>query len=250
MEALCHFFDKARREGLLALEEELETIENDFFHFGIQLLVDGTDASYIRSILSNYIAHETDYYKRILKRIIMEGVLGIGDGDFLELFIIELNSIVSIKDNFISEKITEYLCGDIHALDTCFDTIPLRPAPGEREEIVFIKRAFALSKKARREGILALEPEIDKVGITSGDIFEYGLPFIIDGEDAAVIDRILGNLIAHESDPVKKNLCEAKKDAVLAIQAGDSPRILLAKCLSYFGDDIRQVIKKSDGFDY
>jgi flagellar motor component MotA len=245
MDALCRFHDRARREGIPGLEYELFSIGPGFFELGTRLIVDGLDARELRSVLSTHITHESDYYKRILKQIIMEGVLDIQAGCSLEKMIIKLNSMVSIKDNFLSEKITEYLCGDIHALETCFDTvIPRRPAPEEREEIVFIKRALALSEKARREGLLALEPEIDKAGIASCDIFEYGLPFIIDGEDAAFIDRILGNLIAHENDPEKKNLGEAKKEALLSIQAGDNPRILLKKCISYFGEDIRQIARK------
>jgi flagellar motor component MotA len=251
MTALYRFHNKAKWEGLLALEEELADIENEFLHFGIQMITDGTDGSIIRSILSNYIAHETNYYKRILKRVIMEGILGIQGLDPLEMLIITLNSMVSIKDNFISAKITEYLCGDIHALETCFDTIThCRPAPEEREEIVFIKRAFVLSEKARREGLLALDAELDKAGIAAGDIFEYGLPLVIDGEDLVAIERILANLVAREHDPVKKNLCEAKKEVVLAIQRGEPSRVLLARCLSYFDDDIRQIVKKSCDFEW
>jgi flagellar motor component MotA len=173
----------------------------------------------------------------------MEGILGILDGEDSQMLIIRLNSMVNIKDNMISARITEYLCGDIHALDTCCDTIQCRPALSEREEVVFAKRARALSEKARREGILSLEPEIDKAGIASGDIFEYGLPHVVDGVDASVIEHILDNLIAHESNPVKKNLCVAKKEALLSIQAGEPPRYLIAKYVSHFDEDIRQTIK-------
>jgi flagellar motor component MotA len=109
--------------------------------------------------------------------------------------------------------------------------------------VVFIKRAYALSEKARQEGILSLESEIDKQGVASGDIFEYGLPHVVDGVDASLIERILDNLISHESNLVKKNLCEAKKEALLSIQCGDPPRILCEKYLAHFDDDIRQIIK-------
>jgi flagellar motor component MotA len=174
----------------------------------------------------------------------MEGILGILDGEDSQMLILRLNSMVDINGNIISEKITNYLWGEIHALDTCCDAVPDRPAPLEREEVVFIKRAYALSEKARREGPLSLEPELDKAGIAAGDIFEYGLPFVIDGVDADLIERILDNLITHENDPVKKNMCVAKKEALLSIQCGDNPRILRAKCISHFSDDIRQIIKE------
>lgn len=48
---LVTFSEKARREGLLALEDDLEEVEEDFMRKGIQLVVDGTDPEIIKSIL-------------------------------------------------------------------------------------------------------------------------------------------------------------------------------------------------------
>lgn len=48
---LVRFAEKARREGLLALEEDLEGIDDKFLQKGIQLVIDGTDAELVRSIL-------------------------------------------------------------------------------------------------------------------------------------------------------------------------------------------------------
>ena len=45
------FSEKARREGLLALEDDLDELEDDFLRKGIQLVVDGTDPEIIRNIL-------------------------------------------------------------------------------------------------------------------------------------------------------------------------------------------------------
>jgi chemotaxis protein MotA len=53
---LVSFADKARREGLLALEEEAEKMEDDFFKKGIQLVVDGSDPELVRSILETELA--------------------------------------------------------------------------------------------------------------------------------------------------------------------------------------------------
>jgi chemotaxis protein MotA len=50
---LVTFSEKARREGLLALEDDLEELEDDFLRKGIQLVVDGTDPEIIKSILYN-----------------------------------------------------------------------------------------------------------------------------------------------------------------------------------------------------
>ena len=43
--------EKARRDGLLALESDLEEIEDDFTRKGLQLVVDGTDPDLVRDIL-------------------------------------------------------------------------------------------------------------------------------------------------------------------------------------------------------
>lgn len=50
---LVNFSEKARREGLLALEDDLEEVEEDFMRKGIQLVVDGTDPEIIKNILYN-----------------------------------------------------------------------------------------------------------------------------------------------------------------------------------------------------
>jgi chemotaxis protein MotA len=45
------FSEKARREGLLALEDELEDLDDEFMKKGLRLVVDGTDAEIIRNLL-------------------------------------------------------------------------------------------------------------------------------------------------------------------------------------------------------
>ncbi|GMO48680.1 MAG: motility protein A [Termitinemataceae bacterium] len=48
---LMAFSDKARREGLLALEEELEDLDDEFMKKGLRLVVDGTDGAIVRDLL-------------------------------------------------------------------------------------------------------------------------------------------------------------------------------------------------------
>lgn len=50
---VVHFADRARREGLLALEEEAKSVEDEFLRKGIELAVDGTDPEELREILEN-----------------------------------------------------------------------------------------------------------------------------------------------------------------------------------------------------
>lgn len=51
IQLLVHFAAKARREGLLALEEEAENLDDPFLQKGIRLVVDGTDPETVRQIL-------------------------------------------------------------------------------------------------------------------------------------------------------------------------------------------------------
>jgi len=53
---LVRFAEKARREGLLSLEEEAEALEDPFLKKGIQLVVDGTDAELVRSMMETEIS--------------------------------------------------------------------------------------------------------------------------------------------------------------------------------------------------
>lgn len=48
---LVSFAEKARREGLLALENEAAALEDEFLRKGIQLVIDGRDTDIIRKIL-------------------------------------------------------------------------------------------------------------------------------------------------------------------------------------------------------
>ena len=48
---LVGFSDRARKEGLLALEDNLDAVEDEFMRKGIQLVVDGTDPDIIKRIL-------------------------------------------------------------------------------------------------------------------------------------------------------------------------------------------------------
>ncbi|NLM20930.1 MAG: flagellar motor protein [Peptococcaceae bacterium] len=52
---LVHFSEKARQEGLLSLEHELDTIDDKFTRQGIQLVIDGTDPEITKSILESNI---------------------------------------------------------------------------------------------------------------------------------------------------------------------------------------------------
>jgi len=51
IDILVKFAEKARKEGLLALEQDASEVEDSFLQRGIQLVVDGTDPELVRNIL-------------------------------------------------------------------------------------------------------------------------------------------------------------------------------------------------------
>ena len=53
---LVTFAEKARREGLLALENESNELDDEFMRKGIQLVIDGRDADIIRRILETEVS--------------------------------------------------------------------------------------------------------------------------------------------------------------------------------------------------
>ena len=60
---MVSFAEKARREGLLTLEDEAGELDDEFLKKGIQLVVDGTDPDLVRDILEIELAFLEDRHK-------------------------------------------------------------------------------------------------------------------------------------------------------------------------------------------
>lgn len=61
IEIMVGFAEKARREGLLALEDEANELENEFLKKGIQLVVDGTDPELVKNIMVTRLNFAEEY---------------------------------------------------------------------------------------------------------------------------------------------------------------------------------------------
>ncbi|AEF80753.1 motility protein A [Leadbettera azotonutricia] len=72
--------EKARREGLLALEEELEDLDDEFMKKGLRLVVDGTDAEIIRGLLETELNQIQDRHAGKIGVVNMWGTLAPGLG--------------------------------------------------------------------------------------------------------------------------------------------------------------------------
>ncbi|MDP2872520.1 MAG: motility protein A [Bacillota bacterium] len=60
---LVRFAERARREGLLALEDDADQLDDQFLKKGLQLVVDGSDPELVRDILQTEIAFIEDRHK-------------------------------------------------------------------------------------------------------------------------------------------------------------------------------------------
>jgi flagellar motor component MotA len=149
-EIIIRLNKKARREGLLALEDDLEYFSDDFFRQGMRLVVDGTDSKVIKHLMTLEIERDHDYYKKKLMEIAMEGILSICDGDSTHIITLKLASMVDLKNNLLDAACTKYLAGESEP----FDNINLKAAvqPEEEcEERRFLRRVYFLREITRKE---------------------------------------------------------------------------------------------------
>ncbi len=108
---IVRFADKARREGLLALDQDADALDDPFLQKGIRLVVDGTTPELVRNILETELAFIANLVflpianklknksaaEIFRKEAIIEGVLSIQAGDNPRIVQEKLKSFVSPK---------------------------------------------------------------------------------------------------------------------------------------------------------
>jgi flagellar motor component MotA len=99
--------EKARREGLLVIEEfidENKYNQRDVMELGLRLIIDGVDSEMINKILSNIVNLETDNDIKVLKTIKKEAVLSMQAGDNPRLMTLLLNSYVNTENEYAMKQ--------------------------------------------------------------------------------------------------------------------------------------------------
>jgi chemotaxis protein MotA len=76
IDRIVEFAEKARREGLLALDAEVGEIEDEFLRKGMQLVVDGTDPELVREILEAEIEGMEHRHKEMVAPWVQAGGFG------------------------------------------------------------------------------------------------------------------------------------------------------------------------------
>ena len=105
----------------------------------------------------------------------------------------------------------------------------------KKELLPLIDYIVNAAEKARREGLLALEDDLEECKYP---LLRMGLQLVVDGTDPEIIEGILtarvvsGN--ASGKDFLAQNIIHV---AALSIQQGDNPRIIEVKCFAYFGEE-------------
>jgi chemotaxis protein MotA len=72
--------EKARREGLLALEDEIQDLDDEFMQKGLRLVVDGTDAEVVRTLMETELSQIQERHASRIGAINMWGSLAPGLG--------------------------------------------------------------------------------------------------------------------------------------------------------------------------
>jgi len=80
IDKLYEFSEKARREGILSLEEEMQDLDDKFLQQGLRLVVDGTDAQIIRDLMENDLNQMNERHSKKMKILNAWSILAPGFG--------------------------------------------------------------------------------------------------------------------------------------------------------------------------
>src|SRR4051794_9936637 len=175
---LVRYADRARRDGLLALEEELEQIDDEYLKKGLQLVVDGTDADLVRDILEAEIEGMTARHRK-----------GAEPFDKAGGFAPTMGIIGTVM-------------GLIHVLENLSHPETLGPS---------ISSAFIATL----------------LGVGSANVIYYPIAYRLKGLSSVEAD---GRAMILEG--------------IMAIQAGDNPRIVTEKLLSFIEPEGREAARE------
>jgi chemotaxis protein MotA len=176
---LVRYADRARRDGLLALEEELEGIDDDYLKKGLQLVVDGTDPDLVRDILEAEIEGMTARHRHAVEPFDKAGGFAPTMG------------------------IIGTVMGLVHVLHNLAHPETLGPS---------ISGAFIATL----------------IGVGTANVVYYPVAYRLKGLSAAEADARAMVL-----------------EGILAIQAGDNPRIVTEKLLSFVPPESRETAREA-----
>ena len=246
-----YLINKARLEGLLSLEEELEDIDYEILKEGLRLVVDGTDSVIISDILSNRIDVQQDENRVRLMTIQKEAVLGIQAGDNINFC---LHKLISHLRNSELISVSNSLSGMDFFKENKFENFNAQKKKKEKfsaQAADILQRTFELCEKAQQKqrADKSVRTDIDQEKKAERDIMEYGIQLLIDDINPGElyddgINYILSNLIGQEQNSETKRLKTMQKEAVLGIQKNENHVFLIHSLLSLISDEELDEVKK------
>jgi chemotaxis protein MotA len=113
VEALISLSERARREGILSLEEEIESLDSAFMKRGLRMVVDSVDPEVIRTILETELTQMNDRHGKWLKMLdqwakLAPGMGMLGTVQGLIAMMRNLEDVSSIGRNMSVALITTY----------------------------------------------------------------------------------------------------------------------------------------------
>jgi len=152
IDILVGFAEKARREGLLALEQDVMEIDDEFLQKGIQLVVDGTDPELVRSILETKLTFLEERHSRGRRIMDTMGSLSPAFGMIGTLIgLIQMLSELDDPDNLGSGMAVALITTLYGSLLANLFFIPLANKLKEKSEMEI------LLKEVMIEGILSIQ---------------------------------------------------------------------------------------------
>ncbi len=124
----------------------------------------------------------------------------------------------------------------------------------QQDEIaVLCKRIKAMAERARREGLLALEDDLDAIPDDipgkNGIFVQKLIRFVVDGTDSGILAQIADNYIGSSCDSDFDTLSFLLiKQGVLALQAGENPHIVAERFVSCIGLAEEAAFREQTGF--
>ncbi|MCL1989125.1 MAG: hypothetical protein FWG64_14310 [Firmicutes bacterium] len=110
------------------------------------------------------------------------------------------------------------------------------------ECIPVIDEIMRLADVARREGVLSLEDEGEKLEIP---LLKAGIRLVVDGTDPELVQSILETNILTTGKTGAELLTQIIVcNGVLSIQSGENPTILLTKMFAFLGEDYMDVLSE------
>lgn len=201
---------KARSEGLLSLEDDLDPFSEPLLRKGVQWMVDGVDPVTLREMLESSLASELAEQRR-RGRLITKGLLDLQAGHNPRV-------IETVLTEQLSSREREYY-GELKARFELGDPVDHFPLKGQEHLILYI---ISLSEMARREGLLSLESEAEEA---ADPLIKLGLFIVLEGTEPELAEELIRLNI--ESLAAERALFgQIIVEGVLLLQAGCPEQVM------------------------